>query len=354
MYADYAHKSLSERNKLVLDAIVNDYINSNSAEPIGSKAIYKKHNLSISPATIRNVASDLEEMGYLVREHSSSGRVPTDKGFRFYVDRLLRVRQLTERQKDRITQNYNTQELRLKEMLDETSKVLSKMSKNVGLVVAPKLSASMFEHIEFVKISKDYILVIFVTKSGNVFNKKIRQKGRFSRGDLQRISNYLNDIMHNLSLAEIRKKILQEMQNEKMQYDNLFSKALAIFNDMVEEGKLHDDLYIQGASNIFNDPIFKDITEIKKILRALEDKKLLINILDKSILSDETVLISIGKENDTKELSNCSVVTSNYGSSGNILGTLGVIGPVRMDYARIIPLVGFMSKLVSRLINISN
>jgi heat-inducible transcriptional repressor len=345
------NKELSERDELILDSIVNDYIN--SPEPVGSRTISKKYNLNISPATIRNVASDLEGLGYLAQLHASSGRIPTDKGFRFYVDRLLRLQQLTKLQKAEIENKYNLKDLGLKEVLEETSKVLSKISHYAGLVVAPKLSTSLFEHIEFVKLSNNNILVVFVTKSGVVYNKKIKVKDSFTQSDLHRVSNYLNEIMHGLNLYEIRRKIVNEMKKEKIKCSRLFSRALGIFKDVVEDGEHQKNLYVDGALNVINDPVFKDIKEMKKLLRAFEDKMLLMNILDKSILADETVII-IGQENNAEELANCSVVSSNYAKDGNVLGALGVIGPRRMDYARVIPLVGYMSELVSRLLEIIN
>ena len=345
------NKELSERDEFILDAIVNDYIN--SPAPVGSRTICKKYNLNISPATIRNVASDLEELGYLTQLHASSGRIPTDKGFRFYVDRLLRLQQLTKSQKTEIENKYNVNELVLKAVLEDTSKVLSKISHYAGLVLAPKLSTSLFEHIEFVKLSNNNILVVFVTKSGVVYNKKIRVTESFTQSDLHRVSNYLNEIMKGLNLYEIRRKIVNEMNKEKIKCNRLFSRALDMFKDVVEDGEHQDNLYIDGALNVINDPVFKDIKEMKKLLRAFEDKMLLVKILDKSILTDKTSIF-IGEENDAEALANCSVVSSNYVKDGNVLGTLGVIGPRRMDYARVIPLVGYMSKLVSRLLEITN
>jgi heat-inducible transcriptional repressor len=343
-------RDLSERDELVLDAIVNDYIN--SPEPVGSRTICRKHKLSLSPATIRNVASDLEEQGYLFQPHTSSGRVPTDKGFRLYVDKLLRLQKLTKSQKSKIESNYNLKNLDLKEILLETSKVLSKISNNVGLVLTPKLSMSIFEHIEFVKLSNNNILVVFVTKTGAVYNKKITVTEKFTQSDLHRISNYLSEITSGLSLIELRKKIYKEMKKEKIRCNRLFSRALNILKEMADYEETEAGIFVEGTSNIINDPVFKDISEVKKIMRALEDKALLVKILDMSILAEGTVAI-IGEENNNKELSNLSVISSSYGTEDNVLGTLGVIGPRRIDYARVIPLVDYMSKLVSRLIEIT-
>jgi heat-inducible transcriptional repressor len=340
---------LSERDELVLDAIVNDYIN--SPEPVGSNTIHKKYSLNISPATIRNIASDLEDKGYLAQPHTSSGRIPTDKGFRLYVDKLLHVQSLTSSEKSRIEGKYKLENLGLKEVLEETSKILSKISHNVGIVLPPKLSMSVFEHIEFIKLSKNSILVVFVTKTGVVYNKKIHVADPFTQRDLHRISNYLSHIMHGLTLHDVRKKITAEMQKEKIRCDKLFSNALNILKHVSESEESENSLYIEGTINIINDPVFTDIKEMKKLLKAFEDKKLLMNILDKSILTEGTITF-IGSENDSADLENLSVVSSNYGRDGNVLGSLGVIGPRRMDYARVIPLVDYMSKLVSRLIEI--
>ena len=341
---------LSSRDMMILDAIVNDYIS--SPEPVGSKTLVKNHNLDISPATIRKVTSELEMLGYLNKPHTSSGRIPTDKGFRSYVDRLLHLRKLTNEQMSNIESNYNLEDLGIKEVLEETSRVLSKLSHNVGVVLSPKLSSSVFSSIEFIKLSNNSILIVFVTNTGAVYNKKVKVDGSFKPGDLRRASNYLSDVMHGLNLYQIREKISREMSKEQIRCNYLFSNALKMFENLVDSSDKPSDLYIEGTLNIFNAPAFKDITEMKKLMKAFEDKRLLMSILDNAISSEGTAAVIIGEESDTEELSNCSVITSSYSIDGNTLGTLGVIGPKSINYKRVIPLVEYMSQLVSRLFEI--
>ncbi len=346
-----ANSELSERDESVLSAIVKDYIA--AREPVSSRTVSGKCGMKVSPATIRNIAADLEERGYLTQPHTSSGRVPTDKGYRFYVDALLHPHHLTTTQKKRIEDKYAVKEFGLQEVMEETSKLLSRISHHVGIVLAPKVTTSQFEHIEFIKLSSSSIMVVMVAKSGAVYNKRIHLAEPFTQRDLHRVSNYLSSIMLGLTLIDIRRKIVTEMQNEQIRCNKLFSKALNIFNGVVKDDDYHEELYIDGAVNIIDVPIYNDITEMKKLLRAFEDKKLLVRLLDKSIETDG-ITTFIGKENASDELQNCSVVSSKYGRDGNTLGTLGVIGPRSMDYASVIPLVDYMSKLVSRMVEITS
>lgn len=337
---------LNERSRRILEAIVEDYIG--TAEPIGSRAVTRRHHLGLSPATVRNVMADLEEMGYIVSPHTSAGRIPTEKGYRFYVDTLLQVGQLDPRQKSRIEEYYRIDGLRVEERLREAGKVLSTISSYAGVVMTPRFNCTVFRHIEFLKLSQGRLLVIFVSRSGLVQNKVIETDLSLTQSELEHISNYLNQTLSGLSIQEIKAKIVREMAEEKAIYDKLLSRALELSQEAMSD-ELGGQVYIEGASNILEQPEFKDLERMKRLFRAFEQKSLLVELLDKSQLA-RGVQIFIGSDSEYREIEGCSLITANYSSSRGTIGTLGVIGPSRMNYSQVIPVVDYTARLVSQIL----
>jgi len=343
-------EELNERGRRILEAIVEDYIG--TAEPIGSRAVTRRHQLGLSPATVRNVMADLEEMGYIISPHTSAGRVPTEKGYRFYVDTLLQVGQLDRQQKNRIEQYYRLDGLRVEERLREAGKVLSAISSYAGVVMIPRFTSTVFRHIEFLKLSQGKLLVIFVSRSGLVQNKVIETDMPLSQHELEQISNYLNQTLSGLSIQEIKAKIVREMAEEKAIYDKLLSRALELSQEALS-GELGGQVFIEGACNILEQPEFKDLERMKRLFRAFEQKSLLIELLDKSQQA-KGVQIFIGSESEYSEIEGCSLITANYSSSRGTIGALGVIGPNRMNYSQVIPVVDYTARLVSQILEIES
>lgn len=336
---------LTERNKKILEAIIEDYIV--TAEPVGSKAVTSRHGLTLSPATVRNVMADLEEMGFLVSPHTSAGRVPTDKAYRFYVDSLLAVGTIDKVERERIRKRYSTAGRDIGAVLHETSRLLSSVSHYMGIVLAPRFSSTIFRHFEFVKLSGRRILAILVAQNGTVQNKLIESAEELSADDLVRMSNYLNELLEGLPVSEVRARILAEMRNEKVLYDTLLSRALKLSEQTIEDSGAQ--IFIEGQTNIFEQPEFTDARRMKEVFRAFEEKSQLIHLLDRS-LSADGVQIFIGAETRLNQVEGLSVITSPYVSGKNTLGVLGVIGPTRMGYGKVIPIVDYTAKLVSRLL----
>lgn len=217
---------LSDRTRNILEAIIDEHIA--TAEPVGSRTVARRHQLGLSPATIRNVMADLEELGFLQSPHTSAGRVPTDKGYRFYVDSLLQVRKLTSSEQKKIDSRYQLQGRKVEEVLRDVSKTLSSLSHYTGLVMAPKLESTVFRHIEFVPLSEGRILVVFVARSGLVQNKIIETHEPMTRHELEQISGYLNRTLAGLTIQEVKEKIFIEMEEEKSRYDSLMAKTLSL------------------------------------------------------------------------------------------------------------------------------
>lgn len=339
--------NLNERSKQILEAIIEDYIL--TAEPIGSRTITRRHGVSLSSATVRNVMADLEEMGFLASPHTSAGRVPTDKAYRLYVDSLLGLRRIGRDEREEIRKRCSLTGKDIGKVLKETSRMLSSISHYMGIVVAPRFAANIFRHIEFVKLGGKRLLAILVSQNGTVQNKIIEIPEEFHLAELTRMSNYLNDLLKGLSIAQVKQKILEEMQKDKVQYDTLLARALKLSQQTLEE--TGSEMFIEGQANILEQPEFADVARMKEVFRAFEEKGQLLALLERC-LAAEGVQIFIGAESHLNQMSGMSLVTSTYMTGKNTLGVLGVIGPTRMGYAKVIPIVDYTAKLVSRLLEV--
>jgi heat-inducible transcriptional repressor len=339
--------NLSERSKRILEAIIDEYVR--TAEPVGSRAISRRHGLSLSPATVRNVMADLEDMDFLASPHTSAGRIPTDKAFRFYVDSLLTVGTIDPEQEELIQRQYRLYRKDVGEIFKETSRILSSLSHYMGIVVTPRFTTTMFRHIEFIKLGGRRILAILVSKSGIVQNKIVESDENLSSEDLIRMSNYLNDLLKGLTIAELRSRILREMQDEKIRYDELLAKALKLSEQTLDESGT--EVFIEGQVNILEQPEFADVGKMREIFRAFEEKGQLVSLLDRCMES-EGVHIFIGAENYMHHMESMSVITAPYMSGKETVGVLGVIGPTRMGYDRVIPIVDYTAKILSKLLDV--
>ena len=338
---------LTERSRHILEAIIEDYIL--TAEPIGSRTISRRQGLSLSPASVRNVMADLEEMGFLASPHPSAGRVPTDKAYRFYVDSLVGLRRIAREEREEIRKRCSLTGKDIGEVLKETSRMLSSISHYMGIVVAPRFTANVFRHMEFVKLGGRRILAILVSQNGTVQNKIIETDEELQFTDLTRMSNYLNDLLKGLTITQVKKRILEEMEEEKIRYDTLLANALKLSQQTLEGTDA--EVFIEGQANILEQPEFADVAKMKEIIRAFEEKGQLLALLERSMAA-EGVQIFIGSESHLNRMSGMSLVTSTYVTGKNTLGILGVIGPTRMGYAKIIPIVDYTARQVSRLLEL--
>lgn len=337
---------LSSRDRKILQAIILDYIQ--TAEPVGSRTVSKKYKMELSPATVRNVMVDLEEMGFLKQPHTSAGRVPTARAFRFYVDSILEVRQLSKADQELIKKGLAQEKKDINEILKHASSLLSLLSRQTGVVLAPRFGSNVFRHIEFIKLREKKVLVIIVTKSGEVQNRLIEADEPMAQEELDKYSRYLNEIMAGLSLIEAKRKIVEELKKEKVLFDKLSFQALKLSKKALEdEGE--GDLYIEGKTNLLKFPEFADLEKMRAILETFEEKTKIVKLLDKA-LNAQGIQIFIGAENEYSEMKDCSLIAAPYSKENFTLGTLGVIGPMRMDYSTIIPIVDYTARILSKIL----
>jgi heat-inducible transcriptional repressor len=336
---------LSNRSRQILEAIVEDYIA--TAEPVGSGSVARRHDLPLSTATIRNVMANLEEMGLLTSPHTSAGRVPTEKAYRLYVDSMVALRQVSRDEKKLIIRRCREAGSGLLGILRETSRTLSSLSNYMGLVVAPSFIEDVFRHIEFIRIGSHKVLAILVSSNGTVQNRLVETDTEFPKADLVAMGNYLNELMEGLTISQARQRILEEMHTEKVRYDSLMSRALHLSEQAVSvEG---DEVFVEGQARFLDQPEFSDVGRMKDIFRAFEQKGLLLKLLERCMSADG-VQIYIGSESPLGQSAGVSLITSRFVTSSNTVGLLGVIGPTRMGYSSVIPIVDYTARLVSRLL----
>ena len=342
--------TLDERSKSVLLSIIDKYIE--KAEPVGSRTIAKNHPEHLSSATIRNAMSDLEEKGFLSQPHTSAGRIPTDKGYRFYVDHLLRPKNFliqAETLAETHSLEYHSNKPNLQTLLEKACDNLSTVSKQTGLVMLPGFSTTCFKHIEFTKVAPNAALAVFFSEEGILQNKVLPIEPSMTQDQLTSISNYLNDEFSGKPIKWIRKELLQRLRLEKEHYNQLAQKAHNLSSALFEDN--NNELLVQGALNLLDQPEFnEDIGKIKTLLKTLEEKTKLINLLD-SCLDHEGMTILIGEENLQEEMDNCSLIAQNYQIGNEKAGTLAVFGSKRMDYKKIISIVNYTAQKVSKLIS---
>jgi len=338
---------LGDRARKILEAVIQDYIR--TAEPVGSRALVKRHGIDLSPATIRNVMADLEEMGFLTQPHASAGRIPTDRGLRYYVDSILEVKDISAQEQELIRRGFADITPEVAHLLKHSSKVLSTVSRHIGLVLAPKFSRLKLKQIEFIRLDRRLILVIMVGESGLIQNRIIEADEELTQEDLDGFNRYLNDILGGLTISEMKVKVVEEMRREKNRFDDMLSRALALSRKVFETDSDENDIYIEGQVHLFDYPEFTDVTAMKAIFKAFEDKSILVKLLDKT-LTASGVQIFIGSENELAEMPGFTLIASRYSRGSIPLGTLGVLGPTRLNYSRIIPVVDFTARLVSHIL----
>jgi len=337
---------LSERSQQILEAIIEEHIA--TAQPIGSRTLTRSA-IRLSPASVRNVMAELEELGYLRSPHTSAGRVPTEKAYRYYVDSLLRVSSLDASSRSLIELHYQRHGLQMGELLREASRTLSSLCHYTGLVMVPRLQSTVFRRIEFVRLSARQVLAVFITQSGMIQNRLVEIGEELSAGDLEQITNYLNHTMSGLGLREVKARILAEMAQEKALYDQLLQRAFRLSAEVLAEAG-DGEVIIEGTSHLLEQPEFNDLERMKRVFRAFEQKSLLLSLLDRG-LQAKGVQVIIGGETECPELAGCSLITANYAGRRGTLGALGVIGPSRMPYATLIPIVDYTAGMISRMLD---
>ncbi len=345
-----AARELNEREREVLELIIQNFIL--TANPVGSRFLAKHSDLGLSDATIRNVMADLEEEGYITHPHTSAGRIPTDKGYRLYVNDMMRVGQLpqTERLKidqhiDQLVANCTTQS---DDILRMSSKILGQISKQIGIVLSPKLSTGVFEKLEMVAPSSSKIMVIISIRSGLVKTIMLEVRTEISRQQLDVLSQVLNERLAGLTLEEIRQTFAERVADYEDRTGLLrifIDSADKVFDEQPQTERVH----IAGTENLLAYPEFEQPEKVRGIIELVENEKVIVHLLEESASMDmnDSVTIRIGKENVESKIKECSIVTAQY-SVGDTIGTVGVIGPTRMDYAKVVRVIDYIAKRLSQ------
>lgn len=338
---------LNIQKKQILYAVVHDYIF--TATPVGSQAIAHKKNVDYSPATIRSVMAELEDRGFLKRAHASSGRIPTDIGYRFYVDELMQVHPLTSKEKQSIQQNVESKIYPVEQIVKQACKTVFQHADLISFGTIPERENQSIKHIQFLNLKENLVLVILVRSSGQVENKILELERNIAQTDLNRMHNYVNELLGGLNLPQIRNKILLELQKDQVRYNSLLSQALMMSQQALESNE--ENLLFEGQSSVFRTPEFNDIETMEKLIRTLDEKTLMLKILHES-MEKPGVKILIGDEVEAPEINGLTLITSTYNDAEGNKGYLGVLGPTRINYAKIVPLVEFTTKIVTQTLSL--
>jgi heat-inducible transcriptional repressor len=337
---------LGERDKKILNAIIREYVE--TGEPVGSRAISRKYLTELSPATIRNAMADLEEMGMLQQPHVSAGRIPTPEGFRLYLSDIMEVRALPRTEKNLITRQMIRGATDMKETLRRASVLLSQISQNASIIILPRMDAFLFRRIDFVRLDVNRIMVVIVSRAGMVYNHVVHGED-LPQNKLDRFANYLNETYRDLTIREMRDALTREMTSEKARFDSIAAQALDLGITALSAVEDVPDVVIQGKETVFSKPDLADLERLREIVSAFEDKGRIVRILNR-VLEVPGVSVLLGEEMEQLGMENFSMVASCYTRRNVPVGSLGVIGPIRMDYTRVIPLVGYMANILSELL----
>lgn len=337
--------NLTERAEMLLKTLVEKYIE--DGQPVGSRTLSRAIPQSLSPATIRNVMSDLEELGLIHSPHTSAGRVPTQEGYRLFVDSLLHVDVANPGFVRELEQEL-TREVDPNKLSAAASELLSRFTKLAGVVVTPKRETAKFHQLEYLALDNERVLVILVTEDGRVQNRVIQTDKAYSPSELVEAANFFNQRYSHIPLSDVKRLLLREMQQDRDEMNRLMDMtmrmAAAVFQAETDDDT---DVLVSGESNLFDMPDLHNIEKLRDLLDVLKKKQDLLMLLDKSMRADG-IQIFFGEDSGYKALSGCSVVTTSYGSGGQVLGTLGVIGPARIPYNEIIPVVDVTARLLGK------
>ena len=335
---------IGARAKKILHAVVSEYLA--TGEAVGSQTVTRRYGLDVSAATVRNVMGDLEEVGLLKHTHTSAGRIPTERGLRYYVDTLLRVRSLSLGEKDDIRERLGgapgEANVNVPEVMQRTSRLLRELSHLTVVVQAPRPESDSVQHLEFVRLREGQLLAVLETASGQVQNKLVPVDFPIDPAELEHINNYLQDLANGLTLDQLRVRLVEEIASDRAAHDALVARALRLATAAVPAESAAEVL-VDGQSNLLSGNT--DFDRAKALLRTLEEKDLVVRLLDRT-LSAPGICVFIGAEANLADLTDVSVVAAPYGTEGRPLGTIGVIGPARMNYSRVIPLVDFTAEMI--------
>jgi heat-inducible transcriptional repressor len=339
---------LGERAQQLLRALIESYIR--DGQPVGSRALSRESGLQLSAATIRNVMADLEELGFVASPHTSAGRVPTDKGYRFFVDTLLQLRPLDDAATAEIRRQFEASRDNSTELIATVSQLLSSATQLAGVVTLPRTRQASVTQMEFVGLSENRVLVVLVFNDREVQNRIIQLERHYSADELKRASNYLNEQFRGRSVREVRQELLGQLSEARAHMNQIMLDAISVAQQVFEAGEDKLGYVIKGETNLMGVAELTSVEKLRRLFEAFNEKRDFLHLLDQS-LTAEGVQIFIGHESGYRILDDWSVVTAPYADDGAVVGVLGVIGPTRMAYERVIPIVDMTAKLLSAALN---
>jgi heat-inducible transcriptional repressor len=339
----------NERAQQLLKVLIQRFIQ--DGQPVGSRTLSRKSGMELSPATIRNVMSDLEELGFIAAPHTSAGRVPTPQGYRLFVDSLIRYKPPAQQEVAKLRQQLVSQADNPGSLLDSVSSLLSDITSLAGVVSVPKGQRAELRQIEFVPLSENRVLAILVINDAEVQNRVLHTDHAHSRDELQRAANYINENYTGFDLTEIRSRLVDDLEKTRDSMNQAMLDIISVAQSAMEgAGAPREDFVVAGETKLMDFAELSDIDTLRGLFDAFSKKQVMLNLLDKSINADG-VQVFIGSESGYQILDNCSVVTAPYHVDDDHIGVLGVIGPTRMAYDRVVPIVDITARLLETALN---
>ena len=333
-----------KRHQQILTDVVRMYIE--TGEPVSSRSIARGHVEALSPATIRNVMADLEDGGFLYQPHTSAGRVPTASAYRFFVEQV--AAQATASPEDRQWIRRELESAQTPEaVMERASHVLSAVSRGLGIFISPPLARSVVEHLKFLLLPDNRVLIVLITSGGATRDKVIRPERTFLQEDLDRVADHLNRYYKGWTLEAMRSDLKQQVERDREQYGRIAGDALALCDHNILGDGSERKVYVEGASQIASSPDFTDLNQVRELLHAIEEKDKLIALLSGCIESPEPVHVELGLDKITNAGKNLAIVSATYSTNDQVQGTLGIVAPMRMHYERVITAVAFMAQFFS-------
>jgi len=341
--------ALRDKDRKVLTLVVENFVR--HGRPVSSGSISQTRRLSASPATLRNIMAKLEGLGFLSQPHTSAGRVPTDRGLRHYVNEILSVKSLPAETAHLIQDEFPSRTADFHSLLTHACRILADSSDNLGFVISPHIFRLPFEHLRFVKISDRRILIILVTPFHMVLTETLESPVPLTQSELDRASQYVNQDFRGKTILAVRDILLRELPKYRLKYEDTLNKLLDLLKTSINKGEGENRIFLEGTSRLLGKAELFDMNKLSSLFRNFEEKAALVKLLS-DFISLERVKVLIGSEVNFPNVQDCSLVLSHYGYSNQVLGSLGIIGPKRIPYEKIIPLVDRMAKRVSLAITI--
>lgn len=329
---------LTVRQLLILEAIIDDY--TRSAEPVGSRSVSKREDIQYSPATIRNEMADLEELGYLEKPHSSSGRIPSQKGYRYYVDHILLPESSSNTDILDIKALFTQKIQQVEQVIEQSAQILSNLTSYTSIVLGPEVFETKLKHVQIIPLSSATAVAIIVTETGHVEKQTITIPEGINLSDIEMMVNILNERLQGVSMLELRSNIFLEVSKIMKSHVNNYKDVMTMLEQTFQPGK-SNKVFFGGKTNILSQPEFHDVQKVKQLLEIFEEKQLIHQIFR----SDTSgITVKIGQENNVQAIEQCSIITATYTVDGKHLGTVGILGPTRMEYRKVIGILDYISK----------